>query len=249
MHLKLLACEVFVREASLYIATTPNIVYPEFLPKGAHDEPAELRRLLQTKIEEAEKQASYDAILLCYGLCGNTLEGLKAGRLPLIIPRAHDCCTLFLGSKEKFLQFFGDRLSAKWTSVGYLERNSSSLDGEGPRVHTMLGLDKSYQELVRKYGEENAKYIWETLHPGAEDNELIYIETPETANLGYETKLRETAHCEGKQFTKIEGDASLIRDLINGRWDSKRYLTVQPGEVVRSAYDYDRVICSEGTAG
>ncbi|NLC67792.1 MAG: DUF1638 domain-containing protein, partial [Clostridiaceae bacterium] len=174
MRFKLICCEVFMRMACLAIAKSPNIIDPEFTELGAHEAPGKLREDIQKRINEADKPGIYDAILLGYGLCGNGTAGLKAQNTPLVIPRAHDCCTIFLGSKEKFLEYFKDNLSAQWSSLGYMERGRDYL--RNTETGKLLGLDKDYDQLIEKYGEENAKYIWDTLHPESHDNELIYIE-------------------------------------------------------------------------
>ena len=41
----------------------------------------------------------YDAILLGYGLCGNGLAGVTARHTRLVLPRAHDCIGILMGSR------------------------------------------------------------------------------------------------------------------------------------------------------
>lgn len=240
MKYKLICCEVFVREACMLIAGAQNTIDPEFTPKGAHSYSDYLRELIQRKIDETEEQGGYDAILLGYGLCGNSTAGLTARSIPLIIPRAHDCCTIFLGSKEKFMEHFKDNLSKEWSSTGYMERGESYLREND--MGKSLGIKTSYDEFVEQYGDENAKYLWETLHPESNDNELIFIEVPETAHLGYCEKLRAIASDEGKTVKVLDGDMRLIRSLVAGSWDENEYLIVPPGKTTKSAYDYEKVI-------
>jgi hypothetical protein len=243
MKYKLLCCEVFMRMACLAIADSPHTIDPEYTRLGAHENSDSLRQLLQEKIDSIEREGGYDAILLGYGLCGNSTAGLKAGSLPLILPRAHDCCTVFLGSRQKFLEHFKDQLSAQWSSQGYMERNQNYL--RDTDTGKMLGLDNEYQDLVEKYGEENAQFVWETLHPPVHSNELIYIEIPETAKLGYLSKLQEVAASEGKSVRILEGDIRLIKALIHGDWSEEEFLIISPGETTKAVYDYERIISAE----
>jgi len=225
-----------MRNVCLAIAKTPHIVDPEFTELGAHENSNSLRMLIQRKIDETEGQ-KYDAILLGYGLCGNSTAGLIARSIPLVIPKAHDCCTLFLGSRERFAEYFGDNLSSQWSSEGYMERCGSYLrDTDTGRL---LGLDKEYEEYVALYGEDNARYIWETLHPRDRSGELVYIETPGLEHLGYLDEVKKKAEEEGKRVKRIQGDMRLIEGLLKGEWDEKEFLIVPPGRRIKALYGYD----------
>ena len=189
-RMKLICCDVLFRMACRAAARSKNIIDLEFTPLQSHVEPDKLRALIQGVIDKADSDGVYEAILLGFGLCGNSTAGLTARRRPLVIPRAHDCCTLFLGSREKFASCFGDRLSAQWSSHGYLERNHEYSGGTD--INKSLGLDKDYAALVDQYGEENAEYIWDTLHPARNvgKDERIYInvapfDSPEDGDYHY----------------------------------------------------------------
>jgi hypothetical protein len=224
-------------------------VDPEFLPKGLHEKSEYLRQVLQAKIDQCENaDRKYEAILLCFGLCGNSTIGLTARSIPLVIPRAHDCCTVFLGSKEKFKEHFGDKPSAGFSSAGYLERGGSVVR-EVSDVRKLMGMDRTFEDYVRQYGEETAKYLWETLHPmkevGAKDGAIIYIEVPETRHLGHAAAVRAKAESEGKHYIELQGNIRLIKRLVFGKWDKKDFLVVQPRQRIAGVYDWDQVIKAE----
>lgn len=240
MKYKLICCEVFTREACISIFESKNTVDVEFTKKASHEFPENLNKLIQQIIDKTEAQGGYDAVLLGFGLCGNAALGLKSKSIPLVIPRAHDCCTIFLGSKQKFLTYFKDNLSKVWSSTGYMERGDSYI--RQSETGKLLGLDRSYEEFVEKYGEEDAKYIWETLHPDYNDNELVFIDIPETSKLGYLDILKETAKKESKTVRVIPGDMKLIKNLVNGDWNQEEFLVVPPSMEIKPAYDYDEVV-------
>ena len=248
------------------MARTPHIVDMEFTPKGAHNDAEYLRKLIQQKIDETEEsERKYDAIILGFGLCGNSVVNLKAKSIPIVIPRAHDCCTLFLGSKEKYLENFGERLSMEFSTAGYLERGDSYVKEAGD-IDKKMGWDKTYQEYVEKYGEENAKFIWETLHPEQAKNnphnkpinnnnnppnnnshekegkEVIFIEIPQLKHLGYAEECKRKALASGKKFIEIEGSIELIEKLIFGEWSEKDFLIIQPGQHIMGVYDMEEVV-------
>ena len=108
----------------------------------------------------------------------------------------------------------------------------------------MLGLDKKYEEYVRKYGEENAEYLWETLNPPhlKEYDQVIFIEIPETGEPGYGAKCRQKALAEGRGYLELKGDISLLARLIHGDWDPEEFIMVEPGEEITGVYDWDEII-------
>ena len=116
MRLAAVACEVFRRELTAASEKSRSAVETHWLPQGLHDTPDELRRRLTetlAEIERADAQAPpdgrLDAIVLCYGLCGGGLAGVRAGRLPLVQPRTDDCIGVLLGSKRRYHDDFHSR--------------------------------------------------------------------------------------------------------------------------------------------
>jgi hypothetical protein len=244
MYYKLIACDVLTREVCHCVARSPHTVDVEFTEKGQHEDSDRLRLLLQQKIDRtAEKGTPYDAILLAYGLCGNATVQLEARNTRLVLPRAHDCCTIYLGSRQRFRELFADNPSRPFSSAGYMERGDSYLhDGDTGRL---LGLDRSYEDFVAQYGKENAEYIMETLTLSRDantDDKVIYIDVPETSREEYASLCRENAEKEGRQFLRVDGDIRLICKLVEGSWSSAEFLIVEPGQRTRAVYDWEEII-------
>jgi len=235
LRLKLIACDVFARLAYYAAAKSAHIVDLELLPMLAHNEPAKLRQDLQKAINNACEVSNmpYDKIILAYGLCGNSVIGLTCP-IPMIIPRMHDCCAMFMGSQKKFLQAFGHRLSTPWRSCGYVER-CVGLDSTNYKLHV------DYLKMVEEYGEENAEYIWETMNPPAVVNEAVYIEIPsfefnDTQKLYIDEKAKED--CE---VQTVIGDSAWFMRLVNGPWDEAEFLKVSPNRGIVPLYDMEEV--------
>ncbi|MFC1479199.1 DUF1638 domain-containing protein [Planctomycetota bacterium] len=245
MLIKIIACEVFTREICFCVAKSPHVIDLEFTPKGAHDEPYMLREMVQERIQAtADSGREYDAIALCLGICGNATIGLTSPGIPLILPRAHDCCTLFLGSKERFKEYFEDRPSTPFSSAGYIEHGGDYVRQAGS-TKGFNSFDQSYDEYVEQYGEENAKYLWESLHPGElsqDQHQVVFIEIPELDDSAHAEACRKKAEAEEKEFVKLEGSIELIRKLVFGEWDDKDFLTVPEGCRIAGVYDLDAVI-------
>ncbi len=240
MRYKLICCEVFTREVCLCIFKSLNTIDVEFTSKSSHENPERLRNTIQEIINKAEKADCYDAILLGFGICGNATIGISSNLLPIVIPRAHDCCTIFLGSKEKFYTYFKDNFSKEWSSVGYMERGTSAF--HETYTGKMLGLDNSYEDFVMKYGEENAKYLWETLHPESNNNELIFIDMPEISSDLQTNALENIAKQNNKKIRILNGNMRIIKNLIDGNWNDKDFLIVPPKIKIKATYDYDNIL-------
>ena len=151
---KLIICDIMLREACFCIARSKNIIDPVFMGKGLHNlTDGKMRWNLQTEIDKVDPQ-NYDAILLGYGLCNNGTRDLHAS-IPLVIPKAHDCISLLLGSKEKYRAYFDKNPGTYYFSPGWIERNTANYEGE-QSIPQQLGLS-TYEEYVAKYGEEDAK--------------------------------------------------------------------------------------------
>src|SRR5271165_3702148 len=97
----LLACSVFEREIALH-AGSANIAETRYFEMGLHDRPDELRKTLQLALDAVDLRDDIDAVVFAYGLCGCGTAGLRPHRHKLVIPRAHDCMTIFIGSKERY---------------------------------------------------------------------------------------------------------------------------------------------------
>jgi hypothetical protein len=241
--LKLIACNVFTREVCLAISQSPHTVDLEFTEIGEHVTPERLRKVIQGRIDEAEESPKkYDAILLLFGLCGNATAGLKACRTTLVIPRAHDCCTILLGSKAAFEEHFRDSPSTPFSSVGYMERGEYFLRTADDQ--TELGIDQAYEAYVKEYGEENARYIWEAMHPGAREEgaKAVFINLPSINGARALAEFRSQAQERGLEFQVREGSLRLINDLVQGNWHEEGFLVVEPNAEIAAVYDWKEIV-------
>jgi hypothetical protein len=237
LRLKLVSCEILYRELCSLVAKSPNQVDVEFLPKGLHDiGSTRMRDRLQQAIDAVDA-GTYEAVLLGYALCGNGLAGVRARTIPLILPRAHDCIALFMGSKERYLDYFNANAGVYFRTTGWLER-AEKLDQLSVQTQNSFGAD--YHKLVEKYGEENAKYLYEQLGQYLNNyRQLTFIEMGIEPNSSFEDRSREEAASHGWLYEKVLGDLSLLRDLVDGTWDDPRFLVVRPGQQIVARYDSD----------
>ena len=241
MYLKIIACNVFFRELSYCAAQSPHTIDLDFFELGEHVHCDKLHKTIQSRIDQAEQaEKPYDAILLGFGLCGNAAKGLHAAKTRLIIPRAHDCCTILLGDKARFKEHFQDNPSTPFSSVGYMERGEYFVRQDDGQI--MYG--DAYAELVKQYGEDDAKYIWDSMHPKMEgmEDRAVFIDIPEIHFPEKIDAFKQKAEAEGKKFVLLQGSLNIIRNLVNGNWTDTDFLTVEPGQQITALYDWDCVL-------
>jgi hypothetical protein len=242
MRFLCLGCEVLARALYLSAAQSPHVVDVELLPRGLHENSADLRSRLQDRIDSIDSMpATYDAILLAYGLCGGAAAGLRAKSVPLVVPRAHDCITLFLGSRSRYLREFSDHPGTYWYTQDYMERSG----GSGSALALGTTSDEEDEAVflanVEKYGRDNAEYLRETM--GAWQHHYqraAFIEIDVGDEVAVEARALSDAAQRGWTFDRLEGDLTLIRRLLFGEWDDD-VLQVPPGEYVTATYD-DRIV-------
>lgn len=246
MYLKCLTCEALARPAYLSAARSPHTVDIELFRLGWHSDPNDLRDRLQSAIDRVaqDDERPYDAVVMAYGLCGRSTDGLIARRVPLVIPRAHDCITLFLGARERYHQQFTDHPGTYWYVRDYVERK-----GPGTALSIGAGMDgvddvrDLYDEYVEKYGKDNAEYLMEVMGAWRDHyNRAAYIDMGVVDSSEVEAETRAEADRRGWTFDRLAGDLVLIRRLLEGDWDDD-FLVLQPGQAVKMTYDERVVTC------
>ncbi|MDH7570841.1 MAG: DUF1638 domain-containing protein, partial [Armatimonadota bacterium] len=169
MFFKLIVCEVAFREVCWVAAQSPNVVDLQFLSQGYHDNADVGRARLQALIDSLP-EGKYHAILLGYALCNNMTVGLQARHTPLVIPRAHDCITFFLGSKERYARLFRQQPGTYYYTSGWLEHQQRGGERVDRAPGAQLGPNSEYQALVAKYGVKKRQAL--LLNPGIVRNQL-----------------------------------------------------------------------------
>jgi hypothetical protein len=246
MRFKLISCEVFYREMRFAALRSPHRIEIEFLPKGLHHQgAAPMRESLQAALDRVD-ETQCDAILLGYGLCNNGLAGLEARSIPLVLPRAHDCITLFLGSKERYRTYFESNPGVYFKTTGWIERGESSGELRQLSIPRIAGMDSRYEDLVARYGEDNARYLYETLCQQTRNyGQFTFIEMGVEPDDSYARRTRAEARARGWKYEKVPGDLSMIQRLVDGVWDSGEFLVVPPGHRIAASYDENIVSLEE----
>ncbi len=242
MRLRAIACDVVARPVYLCAARSPHVVDVTLYRRGLHNEPANLREQLQAAIDATP--SGYDAIVLGYGLCGGATAGIEARDIPVVLPRAHDCITLFLGARERYAEETTGATATYWYVNDQLERGNDDRAGTSGLAigsDTDADIDATRAGYVEKYGEDNADYLMEVLggwkaHYGRAAFVTMGV-ADETASAAI---ARDEAERRGWAFEIVEGSMILLRRLIDGDWE-RDMLVLQPGERLAMSWDDDVV--------
>jgi len=232
LRLRAIFCSVLTREISYCIARSRNIVEPCPLPSGLHNLGAErMSATLQETIDRLD-DGKADALVLGFGLCNNGLHGLRPRSRPLVVPRAHDCITLLLGSKERYRQVFDAEPGTYYFSPGWLESPPEYHLQEPEEGRSQLGLaGLSYEALIAKYGEDNARYLMETLGGGtARYTRYAWVASELGPFPDYVRSVRDRAEKEGKRFEILQGALSLLQRALDGDWNGEDFVVCRPGQ-------------------
>lgn len=240
----LIGCEVMRREFERAVLKTGRSVFMHWLPRGLHDLQAEsLRAEVQRAVDKVEADNT-DAVLLAYGLCNNAMAGLRAGSVPLVIPRAHDCITLFLGDAERYRSEFDNHPGTYYLTSGWIEFAAVDEKLVPQTIQHRLGMNMTETELIARYGEDNARFIMENLNQTENYDRLAFISTGGQEEDYYETLARKRAEEQGMNFVRMDGDLRLIESLVKGPpWQKRDFLVVPPGGTIRATNDH-LIVCN-----
>jgi hypothetical protein len=243
MFLKVIACEIAVRELCRVTADAPNLVDLEFLAQGYHDTPALGQTEIQKRID-AVPAGKYDAIVIGYGLCSNILVGLTTAHTPLVIPRAHDCITFFLGSKERYQECFTENPGTYYYTSGWLEcarrrgEKGAIWGGVTLQANATLNLRANYEQWVKQYGEDQAKYLLEEMSRWSNAySHGTLIDFDFLQHLKLTEQVQSICREKGWAYSEMKGDLRLFEKLVAGDWPESDFLTVRPGQKVAATFD------------
>jgi hypothetical protein len=246
MKLKCISCEALARILYHNAATSPHSIDIDLYELGLHNDPPDLQRQLQAAIDAVDA-GKYDAIVMGYGLCGKATEGITARDLTIVVPRAHDCITLFLGSRDRYLREFEENTGTYWYAADYIERTLDANTSLSLGALTVGNSQQQYDEFVAKYGEDNAAYLMEVMGGWEKHYQrAAYIAYDFFASSTAQDKARNDARDNQWNFDEVAGNLILIRKLLYGEWDDD-FLMLKPGERLAMSHD-DGVIRAEPAA-
>lgn len=216
-----IACDVMRDEVEKLAPGIRGLASVDFFEMGLHDTPPRLQSMLQAKVDELNGREGIDGIAVVYGLCGQGIVGLQTSRLPMAAPRAHDCITLFLGSRHRYAGMHKEKPGSYFYTPGW------NRERRVPSPEKIEMLKKRYAE---QFDEDEAEFLIETeMEQYGHYQRACFIDTEVAVTEREACYTQGCAKWLGWQYERIKGDLSLIRDLMGGRWDAERFLILEPG--------------------
>ncbi|MDR3552577.1 MAG: DUF1638 domain-containing protein [Clostridia bacterium] len=215
MDTLIIACRTIADELTMAVKET-GCSYPIlWIDSGLHIQPDSLRKRLQ---QELDHLSNIDTALLAFGYCGNSVIGLRPPSFQLIIPRADDCITLLLGSRERRRQI-SENECTYYLTKGWLDFEKN--------------IWVEYQQCVTRYGKEKADRVFEMML--AHYTSLGIIETGAFDLEEFFERTEVIAEALRLSRRVIPGTLRYIKKLLTGPWDDE-FITIGPGEAVSEAH-------------
>ncbi len=213
-----LACKVFEG-----IVQGKDGVVNTYLDYGLHSVPKKLKVTVQEQVDAIEEPS---LIVLGYGLCGNGLHDIHAGKHTLVIPKADDCVAMFMGSRQRYLKEFRSNPGTYYLTKGWLEVGSDPLS--------------EYEKYVAKYGEDTAVYLMETQYQHY--RRLVFVaHSQDDLDVYRPRALEVAAYCKrfGMVYEEYLGSEDFIKqisDALDAQKDvSSEFIVVLPGNTLQQA--------------
>lgn len=210
-----IACRIMQPEMEA-LQSQDNSVEVCYLDQSLHRTPDRMPRLLQEQIDAVHEYAS--KIILGYGLCSNGIVGVKAPQQGLFVPRAHDCITLFLGSRARYDKTFHERPGTYYLTPGWVAEKKDPLG-------------QMENEYVPRMGREMA--VWGIKEELKNYTHIALINTQAADLAPLRQRAMENARFLEKEYEEIAGKTDYFRKILFGPYDSENFLFLKPGEVVR----------------
>lgn len=226
MKIKIIACRVLKNELEQEVKKSSHTIDFSYIEAGLHDRPLELREKLQSEINTANKE-EYDYIIVGYGLCGRGTIGITTLKIPVVIPRCHDCIALFLGNNKEYFKQFSNYPGTYYLSTSWFEEKALP---QMSRKSSIFQDEGTFEKFVEKYGKENAEFIYEFYNRWKKNYKRVaFISTGVHDEEHYKALAKEFASENKLLYEEINSEMSLLHNLISGTWNENDFLILRSG--------------------
>lgn len=207
----IIGCETVINELRSLL---PKETSCRVMEPGLHMNPQRLQAAVQDAIDQADGQA--EAIVLAYGLCSNAVIGIHAQESTLIVPRAHDCIAMMLGSQSAYKRELRKAPGTYFLSKGWIDAG--------------ITLVEESRDIEKRYGKSRAEWLRKKMF--GHYTRLAFIDMGHKDQQPYRDFARQAALEFELTYEEIQGTTKLLKQLIRGPWDNS-FICAEPGRVIR----------------
>ncbi len=213
MNNLVIACSTIQEEVRKAMAKAKKEYPIIWMDSSLHEFPEKLSTALQ---EEINKIENVENILLCYGLCGNALLGIKSNKANLILPKADDCISILLWKCDHILE---DRKETYFLTKEWIDSDR--------------GILEDYKHTIEKYGCKKAHEIFKIMLNHYKY--LMLIDTKTYSIEEYTEKAKKMAETLDLEMIIRKGNIDLLKKLFTGPWDED-FCRIERGEAIELKY-------------
>ena len=197
MKTALIACRTLEKEISYILDHEPvNIDMVLYVPSGLHNTTARLQEAVREQMRRLEG-TGVERLLLCFGLCGNMVDGLTTGDYETVMPKTDDCITLLLGSAER-RRYLDETKRGYFLTEGWLQGKAN--------------LHSEYQKAVEMYGQEMADDIFREIFQGY--RYLTLIDTGQPDYPAFVQEGKKIAEDFGLEPLPVKGETGWLKEYL-----------------------------------
>lgn len=175
-----------------------------------HLNPAKLRDRLQQQIDAMEEKGT--DIVLGYGLCGRSVEGLVSRKSRLILPRVDDCVGAILGSRKRHQSYLKEQSGCYFLEPTWL---GTTLDIFTECKKGLEHIPESRRFQIVQMALKNYSKLALLNHNGSDAQAMSHC--------------RMLARSHGLEFIEVPSDPGLLKRLSRGDWSGEDVVAVEPG--------------------
>ena len=205
--LKLIACPAVLGELA---EDAVEGVDCHELEAQLHVSPERLKEALRVAVADADVPDA--TIVLGYGLCSNSVLGLKTEHATLVVPKVDDCIAMLLGSNEAFTAETVKERGSYFVARAYLEECDTIMS--------------EHEKLVAKRGRERAERMMRLLLDHY--TRIVLIDTGRYDLGPYRASIAEFAGTFDLAVEEVPGTTRILDALVEGGWGDD-FVVAPPG--------------------
>ena len=175
-----------------------------------HVKPDRLKEALRAAVAEADQPGV--TIVLGYGLCSNSVLGLKTEHATLVVPRVDDCIAMLLGSNEAFSMEAEKERGSYYLAKAYMDECAN--------------LVTEHEAMVQKYGSERAVSMMKLVLKHYK--RVVLVDTGRYDIEPLRERVREVAELYGLAIEEAPGTTRIVDGLVADEWGDD-FVVAPPG--------------------